>query len=488
MNVTKSLLTLTLTTVGLLTLGAKAQNNTPFEHVLLISVDGMHAADLTNFVASHPNLAMAQLAAHGTQFPKASSALPSDSFPGLLALVTGGSPKSTGVYYDVSYDRSLAAPGSDCKVLGSEMVFDESIDINMDLLNAGGGIDPKKLPLDPKKGCAPVLPGSFLKVNTIFEVAKAAGLTTAWSDKHPAYQLVQGPSGKGVDDLYVPEINNADSPTSNVQKTEAYDDLKVIAILNQISGKDSSGKNAAQVPAIFGMNFQAISVGQKLKGNGYTNAAATPSVGLNDALEHTDLSLGKMVAALKAGGMFEKTLIVLTAKHAQSPIDPALRKVVSDKMIPDLIDGIQKGLLVQNIQDTAGLFWLSDASKTAQVVSLLNKNKAAAGIQTVLSGAALERRFGPLNERRPDIMVIPQLGVIYASAKATKIAEHGGFSKDDSNVALLVSNPAFTARISKSMVKTAQVAPTILMALGLDPNKLQAVQLEGTKALPMLLK
>jgi hypothetical protein len=33
-------------------------------------------------------------------------------------------------------------------------------------------------------------------------------------------------------------------------------------------------------------------------------------------------------------------------------------------------------------------------------------------------------------------------------------------------------------------VETTQIAPTILKTLGLDPDKLQAVQIEGTKALP----
>ncbi|HUE20935.1 MAG TPA: alkaline phosphatase family protein, partial [Bryobacteraceae bacterium] len=40
------------------------------------------------------------------------SSMPSDSFPGLAALVTGGSPKTTGLYYDVAYDRSLDAPAT----------------------------------------------------------------------------------------------------------------------------------------------------------------------------------------------------------------------------------------------------------------------------------------------------------------------------------------------------------------------------------------
>jgi len=37
----------------------------------------------------------------------------------------------------------------------------------------------------------------------------------------------------------------------------------------------------------------------------------------------------------------------------------------------------------------------------------------------------------------------------------------------------------------RAPVTTTQIAPTILTLLGLDPSKLQAVQVEGTQALPV---
>ena len=80
----------------------------------------------------------------------------------------------------------------------------------------------------------------------------------------------------------------------------------------------------------------------------------------------------------------------------------------------------------------------------------------------------------------------PTVGVIYASLTATKIAEHGGFSDDDTHVALLVSIPGLEPRVSPAPVRTAQVAPTILDALKLDPRALRAVQMEKTPVLPGL--
>ncbi len=400
--------------------------------------------------------------------------MPSDSFPGLLALVTGGTPKSTGVYYDDSYDRKLAAPGSDCKTPGTEVVYDESIDRNPDLLDSGG-IDPLKLPRDPANNCSPVYPHSFLRVNTVFEVAHAAGLRTAWADKHPAYDLIQGPSGQGVDDLYTPEINNAGSPTDSEQKTAAYDALKVRAILNQMAGKTSAGATA-RVPALFGMNFQALSVAQKT--TGYARPGE-PGPDVAAALDFVDASLATMIAGLKASGLNDSTMIVLTAKHGQSPVDRSALKIVDSKALAAAIKGAAPAGVAQLTTDSVGLVWLNDGSQTDAVVAALTASRSALSIDRVLSGAALTAQFGdPATDSRvPNLIVIPTQGVIYTKPTATKIAEHGGFSDDDTHVALLVSAPGLQPGTVSAPVTTTQVAPTLLSALGLDPAALQITEL-----------
>lgn len=88
------------------------------------------------------------------------------------------------------------------------MELDESVDIDLTQVNGGGGINPNFLPRDPNNGCAPVFPHDYLRVNTIFEVVRANGGFTAWTDKHPSYEWTNGPSGKGVNDFFGPEINS----------------------------------------------------------------------------------------------------------------------------------------------------------------------------------------------------------------------------------------------------------------------------------------
>ena len=120
-----------------------------FKHVLLISVDGLHALDVANYVRNHPNSALAELSGHGITYTGARTPANSDSFPGLLALVTGGSPITHGFFYDVSYDRTIFDPtNTTCtgNTGGNLMVFDESIDLYNSHHVSQNMIDPTKLP------------------------------------------------------------------------------------------------------------------------------------------------------------------------------------------------------------------------------------------------------------------------------------------------------------------------------------------------------
>jgi Type I phosphodiesterase / nucleotide pyrophosphatase len=557
---------------ALLSVGAVAQDHdrdadkSQIKHVLLISIDGMHALDFKNCVEGIagandgkpycPNLA--ELATTGVNYVAANTSKPSDSFPGLMTIITGATPRTMGVYYDVAYDRSLdgpavttgngnpAAPCTAGKApTGYTTEYEEGIDINQGLVNGGapgagltdGGtasLDPSKMDRDPAKGCAPVFPWQFVRTNTIFGVIHKAGGYTAWSDKHPAYSSVAGPDGIGVlDDFYAPEINSnvvalpgVTTPTgiscssvpdpsadltawtNSFKNIQCYDTLKVNAILNEIEGKTHNGAHA-KTPTIFGMNFQAVSVGQKLIESsgpgrgGYLDAAGTPTGNLLSDIEFADDSIGEMVMKLKDRGLYESTLIIITAKHGQSPIDPNAYDAVPGKTS----NGLSPATLISNqlhaamppsedpngtgigaTEDDVSLLWLTNPSFTDAAVALLEANRAATGIGQIYNGPSVALNYNwpglpPNDPRTPDIIVTPNVGVTYTGSNA-KLMEHGGFAHDDTNVMLLLSNPGIAPRTVFSEVGTLQIAPTILTALGIDPRKLDGVRLEGTGVLP----
>jgi hypothetical protein len=447
-------------------------------HVLLLSIDGFHASDLERYIVSFPDSTLARLANVGVRYQGAFAPFPSDSFPSVLGWATGGTPRSTGIFYDISYSRRLSPPGSDCSSRGTKVDFSDAADLDNDEADGGGGLNPERLPRDPDRGCALVYPHDYLRANTIFEVAQRAGLRTAWSDKHLSYEVLMGPSGAGVDDLFDPEVNAFGS-------VQEYDALKVKAILNEIGGRDHDGK-AAAVPSLFGMNFQAVSMAQK--SNGYLDAAGTPSPVLATAMADVDHALGSIVDALWNAKLWSSTLLLVTASHGQSPIDPSLLNRVSSSAIPKLVNEVAPDLLAAATQDTVALLWLTDASKADAVAEHLLEQKAAIGLDRVLVGDELAGMFGGPEhaDRIPDLIAIVNDGTIYTNS-GKKVAEHGGFSDDDRHVALLVSGASAGARQVSERVETRQLAPTLLSALGLDPAQLSAVQNEATSVLPGLV-
>jgi hypothetical protein len=525
------------------------------KHVLLLSIDGMHAVDFYN--CAHgiaganggspycPNLAA--LAETGINYVAASSSKPSDSAPGLMALVTGGTPRTTGIYYDVAFDRTLdgpetttgtglaAAPCTPYAIpAGTTTDNDQGIDIDDTKLNGGApghaltdgtaaSIDPKKLSRNPAAGCAPVYPWNFLRTNTIFGVIHAAGGYTAWIDKHPSYAMVAGPGGTGLDDYYAPEVDSnvvalpgiktsqgvscatvrdatVSSWNASFEDIQCYDALRVDALLKEIAGKRHTGSQAV-TPAIMGMNFQAVYTGESVSepgvGNGgYQNAAALPSAELLQEIESVDISIGDIVNALKDRGIYDDTLIIITAKHGGSPIDPT-RYVADGTNTPATLLGTRipysesplNSTGIGATEDDVSVLWLNKGESVTSAVELLEQNAAAIGLGQIYYGPTLALNYNVggwapgQDPRTPDIIVTPNVGVTY-SGSTTMIADHGGFAHDDTNVMLLVAHPGFKAQTVSAETATTQVAPTILKALGLNPAALDAVRAEGTPVLP----
>jgi hypothetical protein len=545
-------------------------------HVLLISIDGMHAVDYENCVAFETCPHLAALGRTGVNYTRTTTSRPSDSFPGLMALVTGGTPRTVGAFYDVAYDRVLAPPktatgnglpAGNCMegaINGTQTEYEEGNEFDQTKLNGGfpgyslidGGtksIDPNRLVRDPFNRCKPVFSWNFVRTNTIFGVIHAAGGYTAWSDKHAAYASVSGPTGtdqaSNVDDYYSPEVNslqivlpglktaalshgasvdcgnlvpNGDDWTTDFDAIKCYDQLKVNAVVNEINGRTHLGSSKAPVPVIFGMNFQAVSVGEKLispksavrtdaNSGGYEDAQGTPRPKMLAEIQFVDAAIGQMVEALKDNGLLDSTAIIITAKHGQSPIDPnrflpipgnsgdngTPPSGVVGAFLPAVYSDPNNGLGLA--EDDISQIWLADANRTGEAVTDLENAATAVGLGQIYFGASLNTLFNPpgvpqhpgpcckLREggdpRTPDIVVIPNVGVVY-TGNLKKQSEHGGFAHDDTNVMLLLSNPGIRARTVTSFVETSQVAPTILRILGLDPDALDAVRIEGTPVLP----
>ncbi len=572
-------------TVAISAPSAVAHRREHIQHVLLISVDGMHQSDLNWYIATHPNSELARLASGGAEFTNNHTSVPSDSDPGGTAIMTGGDPRATGVYYDVEYSHAVDEAGGACTpgqpATGGDVIFDspdDTLNAVPDLLNNGSGntfpsfdeggsiypqgvdtnpsaimnltphpqsgLNPGSYPVDPKT-CQPIAPWDYLKVNTIFQVIHNAGLRTAWSDKHAIYTSFNGPGsgGMSIDDFFGPEIDSQAVEPNGVPypsdtdwahddaATKQYDGYKVQAVINELNGYDHSGTQKVGVPAILGMNFQTVSVAQKvdspstLTANpngtytegptelaGYYPGTTTPRPLLASAFDYVNAQLERMADTIRRGGMASSTAIIITAKHGQSPQNPLALKRIQDGPIIDAINaawtaqtGDQNKLIVAGTDDD---LWQSYLSVKTQAAAdfvkhfLWNHNATAvlynndgvnrgtervphSGLAQIYAGHEAADFFGvPYSDPRyPDVFGRVQVGTVYTGG--SKIAEHGGNNPADREVPLLVYAPGTVPHFRANWwVETTQVAPTILRLLGLDPSALQAVALEGTRVLP----
>ena len=327
------------------------------------------------------------------------------------------------------------------------------------------------------------------------------------------------PSGTGTQDLFTPEINStADTAGDDWTKvntlTRQYDGHKVQAVLNQIDGYDHSRSIKLGTPAIFGMNFQTVSTAQKLpasdgKPGGYLADGVTPGPLLLDALSYMDTQVGRFVTELSARGLAGRTAVIVSAKHGQSPTVPAELTRIDDGAIIDALNaawnaaGHAGPLVAFSIDDDGILLWLTDRSPaatgfaarflrgfagTGNDITGAPKPFTSSGLATVHAGRAAADLIGvPVSDARvPDVIGIAQHGVVY-TAKKGKIAEHGGDAPADRDVPIVVAAPGVDhGRTVDRPVQTAQIAPTILVLLGLDADALTAVRAEHTTVLPGL--
>jgi arylsulfatase A-like enzyme len=285
----------------------------------------------------------------------------------------------------------------------------------------------------------------------------------------------------------------------------------VQAVLNQIDGYDHSRSIKLGTPAVFGMNFQSVSTAQKLptsdgKAGGYLADGVTPGPVLSGALDYVDAQLGRFVAGLGARHLTDSTTVIVSAKHGQSPTVPAQLTRIDDAPILAALDAAWQArghtgkLVAFSIDDDAMLLWLTDRSAaaakfahdfltsyagTGNDINGAAKPYTSAGLSRVYAGAAAAGFIGvPVSDQRvPDVIGLAQPGTVYTGKKG-KIAEHGGDTPADRNVPIVLAGAGVGHATVDQPVRTAQIAPTILQLLGINPGELAAVRAEHTPVLP----
>lgn len=429
----------------------------PAQHILLLTVDGLHASDLASWVLRHPNSALANLSAQGVTYTNARTPA-ANATAGLLAIATGGTPISTGILAGVGYDHALSPPGSNCRTQGTGFVPERMM--------ATRGIDMTVVPLDPSRGCMPMRPHDLLRVNTIFEIVHEKVGPTAWAaDRAARADLLSGPSGKGLDEV-VDRTNDA---------------ARMEAVLHWIDGRDAGGLQQKPVPALFGMSFSGV-LETQTGSAAYTDLLGTPSAKLEQSIAGVDSKIGRLVAELKRQKLDRTTWVFLTAAFG-SPRNKPQRWIPISRLAA-AANTVKPGIVAQIAGGTTAMMWLNDRSQTRAVAEAYSRSASGLGIRAVVCEERLSLTLNAPDKdsRMPDILLEAQPGVVWPGREAME--GYGGTSDDATHVPLLVSGAQLTARKDPTLVPTTQIAPLLLRALGLEKFDLEALHREHTPALP----
>src|ERR1039457_2351489 len=109
-----------------------------------------------------------------------------------------------------------------------------------------------------------------------------------------------------------------------------------------------------------------------------------------------------MVNEIKDHGLWDSTLIIITAKHGQSPIDPTrynpILKMTGGSSRATLLDNAgylplseapSNPVGIGPTEDDVSLIWLANSANTLNAVSILEQNAAAIGLGQIYYGPSV---------------------------------------------------------------------------------------------------
>ncbi|HET9999877.1 MAG TPA: alkaline phosphatase family protein [Ktedonobacteraceae bacterium] len=417
---------------------ADGHHGVPAKYAFVVIFDGGHPELYNSTNAPFMN----GLKTQGASYTNAQAQVPADSITNIMGLFTGTDASHHGFPYETFWDRQY----------NHLIELDET------------PVLPPQITQDRDVG----------RACTLFQSAKAAGLSTAFISKYPAYDVLDGPSncsvygGVGVDNLQTPTF-------ANFQGTpQQYDQMNFDAVRAEIN----SGANR---PNIFGL--YAVAPNTIMKQFGINS----PQVG--QIIQFEDSQIAQTVALLKQVGIYNQTEIALVNDHGNTALTEAIPdhgpgsidQYLNDNGIPT----------VQTTTDRVALVYLKNPSQAQAAINLLStpQNMAQFGIQAMTPASGLGAYMVTPQYRTPDFIVWPTDGsngtqaVVYDTPPLGKLAEHGGRGAADQDIMIIMEGPGVQAGFTtNNHVWIMQVGPTIAADMCLNLANATFNPLPGTSA------
>src|SRR6266566_7217221 len=413
-------------------------SSAPAKYAFVVILDGGHPELYNTTNAPFIN----SLKASGATYTNAQVQAPADSITNIMGLFTGTDATHHGFPYETFWDRQY----------NHLIELDET------------PVLPPQISQDRDVG----------RACTLFQAAKAAGLTTAFISKYPAYDVLHGPSncsvysGQGVDNLQTPTFADF---TGTPQQ---YDQMNFDAVRKEI-------KMGANRPNVFGL--YAVAPNTIMKRNGI-NSSQTAQI-----IQFEDSQIAQTVALLKTVGIYDQTEIVIANDHGNTALTQAIPdhgpgsidQYLNDNGIPT----------AQTTTDRVALVWLQDSSQAQAAIDLLStpENMTQFGIQDITPASGLGDYLVTPQNRTPDFIVWPTDGsngsqaVVYGSVPLSKQVEHGGRGDADQNILMLLEGPGIPVGYTSSQhVWLMQLASTVATTMCLSLPTATLPALPGTSA------
>jgi predicted AlkP superfamily pyrophosphatase or phosphodiesterase len=417
---------------------ADSTSSVPAKYAFIVIIDGGHPELYTATNAPFLN----SLEASGASYTNAQAQVPADSITNNMGLFTGTDATHHGLPYETFWDRQ----------------FNHLIELDE----------------------TPVLPPGItedrnvVRACTLFQAAKAAGLTTAFIAKYPAYDVLDGPntcsvySGPGIDNLQTPTFANF---TGTPQQ---YDQMNFDAVRKEI-------KMGANRPNVFGL--YAVAPNSIMKKYGINSSQVA------QVIQFEDSQIAQTVALLKMVGIYNQTEIGIVNDHGNTALTEAIPDHGPGSIDQFLIDnGIPTD---QTTTDRVALVWLQNPTQAQAAIALLSKpkNMAQFGIQAITPASGLGTYMVTPQFRTPDFIVWPTDGsngtqaVVYDTPPLSKLAEHGGRGAADQNVVIIMEGPGVQVGFTTNQhVWLMQVGTTVAADMCLNLANATFAPLPGTSA------
>ena len=413
-------------------------SSVPAKYAFVVILDGGHPELYNTTNAPFIN----SLKASGATYTNAQVQAPADSITNIMGLFTGTDATHHGFPYETFWDRQY----------NHLIELDET------------PVLPPQISQDRDVG----------RACTLFQAAKAAGLTTAFISKYPAYDVLHGPSncsvygGQGVDNLQTPTF-------ADFQGTpQQYDQINFNAVRTEIN----SGANR---PNVFGLYAVAPNTIMKKFGINSSEVA--------QIIQFEDSQIAQTVALLKSVGIYNRTEIAVVNDHGNTALTEAIPDHGPGSIDQFLIDhGMPTN---QTTTDRVALVWLQNPNQAQSAINLLSnpQNMAQFGIQAITPASGLGAYLVAPRYRTPDFIVWPTDGsngsqaVVYDTPPLGKLAEHGGRGAADQNILIVLEGPGVQAGFTTNQhVWLMQAGSTVAADMCLDLANATYAPLPGTSA------